>query len=920
MKSAFIGSFLLASSALVTPEVFAQVSKDAAADAASEAPQADPAAPEGTPQEPEVEISGPIGGLEEIVVRGKFIPDVVRANPVVVSVLTSAQIERTGDGDIAGALKRVTGLSLVGGRFVYVRGLGERYSSALLNGLPLPSPEPLRRVVPLDLFPSSIIASSAVQKTYSPRFPGEFGGGAINLTTKSAPDEPFLTIATTVGGNTQTTGELGYTYFGSSTDWTGFDSGTRDVPGSLQRAFERRSRVDVNSPDFTEAEVVAITQSLQNASTNLIQRNNNIPVDGAIDITGGTRFDVGDDSVIGVFANFGWDNQWRTRGGVQQVGTLGDDVLRTPVDFDYLTTLNRIIVNGTLGFVAEVGEHTLRWTNVYIRDSVKEAQIRTGVNNNTVGEDLINQNNTAWFERQLIDTQLVGEFRWGDWGLDVRGTYAESSRNAPYERQNNYVFNDTIGDFVNDLQSPGHGSTINFSDLTDEVLAGGIDAFYDVPWDRPTKVTVGYAYLDNTRNATRRTFRYFPQDGIPLEVAQQRPDFLLSDFNAANFGVLLQETTAAIDLGAPSYDAGLTVNAAYLQVEAELLDGVSVTTGVRYEDATQTVTPLPLFATDDLVLANDAALPDGVTPSVVNTRLENDYFLPALTLTYNFYDDMQVRLGASKTIARPQFRELAPQFYNDPDVDRSFRGNQFLTDTELLNFDIRYEWFFGQDERFTVSGFYKDIDRPIENIARPTGDTIQTTFANAPKATLFGAEIEIEKYFDLYDLTESAFFKDRRIYINANYTYTESELVVEQGDETTLFDGRVQDASLVFIDGLPLTGQSKHLANFQIGLEHPDYLSQQTFIINYASPRVSLRGPRVGQFIQPDIIEKPGVIMDVVLRQGFDLGGTDMEISFEARNLLNTKFSERQELNDTFVLVNEFDVGRSFSLSLEANF
>lgn len=904
MKSAFFVSLLMLSSAMTVPMALAQEPQDQE-DPPAEEPKDLPAG-----MSPDnLQISGPFGGLEEIVVRGKFIPDVVKANPVVVSVLSSAQIERTGDGDIAGALQRVTGLSLVGGRFVYVRGLGERYSQALLNGLPLPSPEPLRRVVPLDLFPTSIIASSAVQKTYSPRFPGEFGGGAINLTTKTAPDEPYFKMGASLGGNTQTTGELGYTYFGSDTDWTGFDSGARDVPQALQSAFDSRNAVNVNGGNFTRDEVVAITQTLTNAPTNLIQRNQNIPVDVSVNLTGGASFDVGDDSQIGFFANFGYDNEWRTRGGVQQVGRLGDGVLTTPVDFDYLTTQNRIIVNGIVGFTAEVGEHTVRWTNILIRDTLKEAQIRTGINDNTVGTDLINQNATGWYERQLLDTQLVGEFRWGDWGLDVRGTYAQTKRDAPYERQNNYVFSDFVGDFVNDLQSPGQGSSIAFSDLTDEIFAGGADVMYDVPLDRPTKVTVGYSYLDNTRNSTNRTFRYFPEgDALPLAVTQQRPDFLLSDFNAANFDILLRETTAAINLGAPSYDAGLQVNAAYLQLEAEVLDGVSLTTGVRYEDATQTVTPLALFNSDDLAIANG---------QVTFTELNNDYFMPALTVTYNFYDDMQLRFGASKTIARPQFRELAPSFYNDPDLDRAFRGNQFLIDSQLLNLDLRYEWFFARDERFTVSAFYKDIENPIENIARIAGDNIQTTFGNAPKAILYGAEIEVEKFFDLYDVFgEDSFFADRRFYVNANYTYTNSALQVEEGDLTTLFDGTPQDASQVFLDGARLTGQSNHLANLQIGFEHPDKLSQQTLILNYSSERVSLRGPTG----QPDVIETPGLILDLVVRQGVEVGGTMLEFKVEGRNLLNTQFSERQELNDSFVIVNEYDVGRTFSISVEAEF
>ena len=141
-------------------------------------------------------------------------------------MLGAADIARTGEGNIAGALGRVTGLSVVGNGFVYVRGLGDRYSLALLNGSPLPSPEPLKRVVPLDIFPSSIIASSLVQKSYSANFPGEFGGGVINLTTKAVPREPFLTIGGSIGGNSETTGPVSYTHLDvyKRQDWNSLDS------------------------------------------------------------------------------------------------------------------------------------------------------------------------------------------------------------------------------------------------------------------------------------------------------------------------------------------------------------------------------------------------------------------------------------------------------------------------------------------------------------------------------------------------------------------------------------------------------------------------------------------------------------------------------------------------------------------------
>ena len=138
---------------------------------------------------------------------GRRNQDITRSATQVVSVLSTEAIARTGEGDIAGALGRVTGLSVQGNGFVFVRGLGDRYSLALLNGLPLPSPEPLSRVVPLDIFPTDVIASSLVQKTFSANYPGEFGGGVINLTTVSIPDESFIKISAGVSATLTSAGK-----------------------------------------------------------------------------------------------------------------------------------------------------------------------------------------------------------------------------------------------------------------------------------------------------------------------------------------------------------------------------------------------------------------------------------------------------------------------------------------------------------------------------------------------------------------------------------------------------------------------------------------------------------------------------------------------------------------------------------------
>lgn len=910
------GSLLLLSSALVPPQAFAQDAPGTAVNAApatDSAPQqaSEPApnaagAAEEAPQE-EVEISAPGGGYDrEIVVTGRYIPEPVRATAEVISVLSTADIARTGEGDIAGALQRVTGLSVVGGRFVYVRGLGERYSLALLNGSPLPSPEPLRRVVPLDIFPTNILASSVVQKTYSANYPGEFGGGVINLTTLSVPKDPFLSIGASIGGNSETTAKLGYTYYGSRTDWSGFDSGARDIPAPLKTAMDSGNLI-VAGTNFTRAQIQDIAASLTNSATNLIQRNDDIPPDFSVDVSGGKAFDIGD-TRLGVIASAGFKNGWQTKGGLQQqsggasVGPDGTQVLNPDVNFNFLSTENRIVVNGLLGVAAEFGEHKVRWTNLFIHDTLKEARIQTGTDDINVGQDLVNRSYTSWFERQLIDTQLVGEFKFDDLSVDVRGTYANSKRNSPYERVNSYRFSEAYNDFFNDLRTNGTFSTIAFSDLSDDVYSGAIDLTYNVPADRDILVSAGYNYFDNTRNSTRRDFRYLPVDALPGGVTQERPDYLLSDYNIYTYNILLTETSG--NAGVAAYDAGLRVHAGYAQVEAEIVPMVRATVGVRYEDGREFVEPLDLFGT-------------GGAATLAST-IKNDYWLPAATVTWNFYEDMQFRVAASKTIARPQFRELAPQQYLDSESDRTFFGNQFLTDSKLLNLDARYEYYFGRDQRLSLAGFYKKIDKPIETVAFQQGGTFFTTFANAPEATLYGAEVEVQKYVPLDGMLDGDFFASRRLVLIGNYTYSKSKIKVGANDTTipVTSAGAPVPASDIFVNGTPLTGQSKHLANIQIGLEDEDALSQQTLMLTYASKRVTNRGPSG----QPDLIERPGLRLDLVLRQGFEVGNSEFELKFEARNLTNENYQESQTLGSSRIFNNTYEVGRSFSLGASVKF
>ena len=890
-KPLSLARLLLITSALSAPAAMAQTTPDTAP--TSGVPSA---SEEADAQTGNVDVSIP---GSDIIVTGRRTSNISQAAPQVVNVLSAADIKRTGEGDIAGSLQRVTGLSVVSGGYVYVRGLGDRYSLALLNGSPLPSPEPLKRVVPLDIFPTSVIASTLVQKSYSANFPGEFGGGVINLTTKAIPAESYLELGLGVSANTETSGQLGYTHYGSKSDWTGFDDGTRDVPSLLQNAIGS----GVPFSNIPRADQRAIAMQFQNANTSVVQRTNSLPFNFSASLNGGTAFDVGSDARLGIIATASYSNKWRTRDTLQQASL--DVAQGAGKNYQQISTENQVTVNGLLGVGVEWGEQKLRWTNVYIRDTLKRSALALGQNDGLIqGGDYLTQQ-TAWYERQLIDTQMVGEFKLGDISLDVRGGYANSQREAPYEREFVYVRSnrdlatDPVGDrFINALNRQRGDASVTFSDLNEDLWSAGWDLSYKFSPD--LIATIGYAFSDTKRTSSRYEL-HFDAINLPIGAQQMRPDYLLSDAAIQLYDIGLLEFSGNY----PVYDAALRTHAGYAQVKAEIVPGITVDAGVRFEKGRQSVTGVDVYST-------------GVTEF---NQIRKDYWLPAATITVEAAQGLQFRLSGSKTIGRPQFRELIAQPFLDPESNRFYRGNPFLQDSELWNGDIRAEWYMGREERLTASAFYKKIKNPVETFTT-ISDTysVTTSFANAPEAQLYGLEFEAQKYLPLDRWSSSPFLQSRRVVLIGNYTYTQSELKVSEGDTTIPYSyttGPLPAASDYFLDGAPLTGQSDHLVNFQVGLEDTDKLSQQTLLITYASPRVTSRGPN----LQPDIKEKPGFTLDFVARQAVLLpGGINSEFKFEARNITGRKFQEFQEAGGNKVFYNRYKIGTTIAASLTVAF
>ncbi|MGB3456840.1 MAG: TonB-dependent receptor [Litorimonas sp.] len=832
---------------------------------------------------------------DEVVATGVFIPNEKQITSEITSVLDEDTFAQIGAGDIASALTRVTGLSLSQGKFVIVRGLNERYAAATLNGAPLPSPEPLRRVAPLDLFPTSVLSDVVVQKTYSPEFSGEFGGGAINLRTRALPDERFLELSIAGSYNTVTSLRQGLVYEGSDTDFLGFDDGLRDLPP-----------LDANGVP---------TENFESFDTLVFDIDNELPLNGGGRISAGNRFDLEGGQSIGVLATIGYDNSWQTRRGQNNSAAIGGNGELVLLDGGVQeSTENSISLNGMLSVGVEFDENnTVQLVGLMTRQSSAEARSYIGTADQ--GNNILRQDFSEWFEREVFMGQILGEHflsGFNDAELTWRASYAEAGRDAPYERRVNYEnFEDGRG-FRFQFNRLGITSNqLTFSDLDDTTLDLGVDL--SVPFDvgsREVELKVGGAYLDKSRDSVQADFFYFGI--IPQELRESRIDLIFSDA-VVDAGILDIRRVPTGQFPDQSF-ADLETFGAYAMLETALTPDLRVTGGLRYEDGRQ-----------------DTAIAQALVPGSFFQfdPVDENYILPAATATYTFADNWQLRLAASKTINRPQFRELTPSIFVNTETDDRFIGNPFLENSESVNLDARLEYYFGPAQFFTVGAFYKDLENPIEEfIFNGLGESNATSFINAPSAELYGVEVEFERKFAIPDDFGFAnnFLGGQDFVVRANYTYTDSsvsadgtvQIVPPSVDPSAGVDPVVLQAAGLYTDGRNLQGQSDHLANLQIGIENYDSGWDAFLLLNYTSKRIRAVEDRSNGL--PSIDEELPVSLDFVLNVPFEVRGGDYEIGFKIQNILNDDYEAFQELGDTRIITDDYQIGTTVAASLKRRF
>jgi len=839
--------------------------------------------------------------IEELLVQGQYIPDEKRATSEISNVLDTSDFQITGDSDIAGALQRMPGVSLVGGKFVFVRGLGERYSSVVLDGASLPSPEPLRRVVPMDIFPTSLLEGALVQKTYSPKYPLEFGGGVLDLRSKALPEEGFFSAKITGGYNTESTFKKGLSYDGRDLDFTGYDGSLRTIPKIIADNYP----LDQLSPEDREK----AGEALPNIWTLDNEPN---PVNVDFEASGGDRFELGEKS-LGVIAavrySSGFQNQFGSRN--RYVSTAAGPVVNQEIDpaacnnYDgatgcgYFVTDWTIGVNGIFSAGLELDENnTIKYTTLLLRKTDRIGEKQQGEFSSSPGV-LRSRAGIDWIEQQLWTNQVSGEHfievsdDMQPLNLNWHVSYSLADREVKLRRDYLYVYDEVNQVYRNSTTSEGNHTY--FGGLDDNNLDTGFD--FDQPvtlGDMDMEVKGGFTYVKKERDSAFRRFYFdYPNVGGLNELRTRIPEIIFGPVNVDPNGFVLTESTEPSDFWSASMDN----YQGFGQLDIQLTPRIRIAGGARYENSEQVV---------DTV--------DRESGDPIRTTLKGEYLLPAATATYEFADNMQIRLAFSQTISRPDFRELSPAEFLDEER-RQTRGQQIYLDpntgeidltksnplkiTEIDNYDVRFEWYFASGESFTVGAFYKDFTNPIEWTYFPRGEGIIREPRNALGAKLKGIEAELETFLPYLNKGSSWDWWQRKdVFLKINGSVIDSNIELSAGVATD------QNRSL--------QGQSNALLNLQVGFDDPVTGERLAVLYNFTGSRIQ----DVALFGAPNFVEQPPQMLNLTYARTIHMNSGTYEISFEAENLLNDDYLVKQ---GDFV-AEQYDIGRTFKIGLKVSY
>ncbi len=829
--------------------------------------------------------------LEEVVVTGsrlqgsaQAVLDERKQQAFVADILGADQISRTGDSDAASALRRVTGLTLVDGKYIYIRGLGERYSSTQLNSTSVPSPDPTRSVLPLDLFPSSIIESLSVQKSYSPDLPAHFAGGNVNVRTKSIPTETIVKVALQIGTNSAN--KSAPFYAGGEDDWLGSDDGTRALSPAFAQAFANGGIDTLNATD-----AIALFRSI---NRNIDAKPIAMDPDIGLNLTFGGKKDIGDISQIGALAAVSYRNEWQVS-NERNVNNLARTSAGIRInEFDDGTSTEHTVkwsamVN--LGYDYNENNH-FELNNIFLKDTRDRLRDRRHESTNTINEpDLSQRKIDILYEERVLEThQLKGRHNFPklmNLGVDWFYSKSNTRRKAPGGFETTFrldTINNGSGPQVVSSIAQDVNTRYRFQNLNDDVKDSGVNLSLPLYFDDwSVELKAGSDFVEKNRDAENIDIG-IQNFAIPAQ-------FLTGDNFAQIFsdnGLSQSGYTLRLNDGTGNgdkYRAATLIDAYYVMGDFEIGSHWRLTGGVRYESFRQVSVP---FKPHSEFFA-------GTTQELAALPLKENNLFPSLAATYIMNSEMQFRLNYSQTAIRPDFRDVTTSFYVDPLTEFLVRGSTSLQSSAIDNFDFRWEWYLESGENLSVALFLKNISNPIEQIELPSateGAPLLLT-ANAEDGFVQGIEFEFLKNFSFISDDYANFFT------TGNLTFSKSEVNICANTDPNrfcLFEDQLRQAlntsesvtSVITNNTRRLIGHSEWVANLQLGWDSVNGEHSATLVYNVFGPRIIV--PGVNGFA--DAQEQSFNSLDVVYTW---FPTYDSTLKVRLRNLLNEKKVIKQE-------------------------
>jgi TonB dependent receptor/Carboxypeptidase regulatory-like domain/TonB-dependent Receptor Plug Domain len=778
----------------------------------------------------------------------------------IVNSVSAEQISKSPDSDAGQAIQRVSGVTVQDGKYIFVRGLGERYTSTSLNGTRIPSPEPERKVVPLDLFPSSLLQGITTSKTFTPEQPGDFSGAEVDLKTREFPAEKVVSFSVSGGFNTAATGKNVVKAPTVGSEWLGFGGSEREIPAALKAAG--------NLGGLTAAQANGLIGSLRNVWSS---HNADGAPNGSMSVAVGGETPIFRQSIgyIGSLSySYNQEVQKDETKGLAKNGPTPGSAL--PLNtYQGSNGKSSVLWGGLLNLSTRIGSTTkLSLNNTYTRTADNEASLLTGDNEEFSQFNPLTFTRLSFIERAVRSDQLQGEHLFGDkhfitWSVTSSGV----DRDEPDRSDIGYTGIPEVNGALVPGVWPGAArfATRTFSDLheTSWDFGGNYRLLLGSP-SLPVVLKTGAAYRTTNRDADTRAFDII---NLTLDDAERTrpPEEIFTPTNIAAGDFFLNANA-----NGGRYTAAEKITAGYGQLELPLGQRLQLIGGARVENWRLDV---------------DTRTTQG---SVIPARPRKTDVLPAVALTYRLTESQNLRLSATQTVSRPEYRELSPVPYFEQVGLATTLGNQNLRRALIQNFDLRWEWFPRSGEVLSLGVFAKHFDNPIEKVIIQAAGTNTLSFVNADKAHNYGVELELRKSLDV--LTEGL----RNFNIFANSTLMRSRIT----------PGNTGISALTNPDR-PMVGQSEYVVNAGLGYTSGSGAWTGTLLYNVSGKRIL----EAGSGGLPDAYEQPRHLLDLSLQLPVTQA---LAVKLDGKNLLDAPY----RLTQGEVVRYRYLTGRVFGFTL----